>query len=204
MRKFIIAILLFAAWPAWAATQYLRPTADADTTTGPCAADNVYVASGSGSLTYSGKSGVGPTGTGYSDYSVTGSFTNNRYINRVFSTWATTSYTYTALTLNVSVAGSTSSNSNGGEYDMYYSTDTGSTWTPLIYVSGVGVNIAQATSTVTITGATLSNLMVVACAIGYADSEGNPDSAEITVFDIWTTGTYSTGNAKKKVYAFFM
>lgn len=190
MRKTILALMsLMLCGPAWTATEYLRPSADANTTaTSTCDASGNHDTSSSMSAVYSGKSGAGPIGSSAS-ISDTGT-TVTRYEARVFSIWQSSSQTYTALTLNLSVGCTTTdSEGAGGACGAAYSTNSGSTWTNAYSFISEGGSDSKHTVTVTITGATLSNVEVETCARGYSDGDSG-DSATLTVYDIWTAGTY--------------
>jgi hypothetical protein len=196
MKKIFTAILLCVASAGWSATEYLRPSADATTTVGTDCFTNTAgtnTASSSMSAVYSGKSGAGPTGASASS---TGSgSTVVQYVARVFNTWQSSSHSYSALTLNLSVnCVTTALDLVGGACGASYSTD-GTTYTNAYYfTSNTGGSDAQHTITITITGATLSNVKVRTCARGYSDgSEG--DSGTINVYDIWTAGTYSASTS---------
>ena len=109
-------------------TEYKRPTADSDPGSGVLYSSTAYTASSSMSAVYSGKSGVGPTGSSStisaSDSSGTGSHTTSS--SRAFKTWQSASGGYASLTLYASVA---TTLTNTGDTYLYYSTNSGSTWT---------------------------------------------------------------------------
>lgn len=196
MKKIFAALLLCTASLAWSSTETLRPTADATTTVDTDCFTNTAgtnSASSSMSTVYSGKSGVGPTGA---SASLTGSGTKtDHYVARVFNTWQSSSQSYSALTLNLSVNCVTNAGKLlGGSCGASYSTD-GTTYTNAYYfTSNTGGSDAQHTITITITGATLSNVKVRTCARGYSDGSES-DSGTINVYDIWTAGTYSASTS---------
>ena len=179
MKRLILILILAATSTASASTEYLRPTADAvETGVGLCTG-TTNISSSSMSAVYSGKSGNGPTGSSATLPSV--SYTGgSRYSERVFTTWQT-GHTESATTLYISANLSTKTGGGGG--CVYYSTNSGSTWTSITSA----VTTTQTTYSVVITGANLANLEVVA-------SESAPlsgSTVQMTVYDIWIAGTYT-------------
>ena len=178
MKRLILILILAATSTASASTEYLRPTADA-VETGVGCIGTTNVSSSSMSAVYSGKSGNGPTGSSATLPSVSYS-SNSRYSQRVFTTWQT-GHTESATTLYISANLSTQTGISSG--CIYYSTNSGSTWTSITSA----VATTQTTYSVVITGANLANLEVVV-------SESAPlsgSTVQMTVYDIWIAGTYT-------------
>ena len=178
MKRLILILILAATSTASASTEYLRPTADA-TQSGVGCTGTANISSSSMSAVYSGKSGNGPTGSSATLPSV--SYTGgSRYSQRVFTTWQT-GHTESATTLYVSAALTTATGADNG--CIYYSTNSGSTWTSITSA----VATTQTTYSVVITGANLANLEV-------SVSESAPlsgSTVQMTVYDIWIAGTYT-------------
>ena len=171
------------------AIEYLRPTADATANILVGYHTGTNVASSDMSAVYTGKSGVGPTGSS-AVLSLNPLGGVQRYSQRIFSSWQTTVNSYSSLILKISdkyaVSGS------GLVPDMWYSTDGGSTWT-----NQANISTSQATWSVDITGATLSNVQVL---LEVQDGLPAPSGSTLTVYDIWTEGTY-TGPISSPNYA---
>lgn len=184
MRKIATAILLLAAWPAWAATEYLRPTSGVNQgAASGTQCDQGYTSkapTGTASTVYSGKSGIGPTGSG-STITLSTTTSTDYQGDTLYSSFQTTSKSYSSLTLSINGY----DESSYGDSLAYYSTDAGSTWVQFTWGS------TQATQTVTVTGATISNLKVLFC----YNTSGSGSHGEAFIQDIWTAGTYtaSTG-----------
>jgi hypothetical protein len=179
IKRLILACLLFTA-PAWAATEYLRPTADANTTVSLAQCANTDGTSSMAAV-YTGKSGIGPTGSSATQTASTLN-TSVHTTQRTFSTWQTTTNTYSALTVYVSSKYATTAGSGSGY--LYYSTDGGSNWAVIS-----NSTTSQATHSVIITGTALTSLQVITCSLA-ATSAGTTIT---TIYDIWTAGTYTTG-----------
>lgn len=161
----LIASLLFSASSAWTqSVEYLRPTTDVDPGTAVCS--DIAESSLSMSAVYSGKSGVGPTGS-EGTQTVLYNPSDDYGKSRIFGNWQSATETYSSLTLNYS-----GSCSGTGSCSVDYSTNGGSTWAGL-------------SSSVVITGTTLANLKVRVCADGSLTS----GTTQLTTNDIWTTGT---------------
>ena len=196
MKRIIAALALSAATLCIAqSTEYLRPTADATTTDADCGGSNV--ASAIMSTVYTSKSGTGPTGSS-ALIDTMGAYNSQKYKARLFSTWQSTSNTYGALTINVSVQCSTFSDRYGGKCAAGYSTNGGTSWTNFYSYNGNGSGNSdtQHTLTATITGTALSSIQIRVCSIGYSGDGTSGDGqgeAQITIYDIWTTGTYGVG-----------
>ena len=179
MKRLILILILAATSTASASTEYLRPTADAQQTgVGGCTG-TTNVTSSSMSAVYSGKSGNGPTGSSAKlpSESYSGS---SYYSERVFTTWQT-GHTESATTLYISANLSTQAGTGSG--CIYYSTNSGSTWTLIT----PNVATTQTTYSVVITGANLANLEVSVSENVLASSS----TVQMTVYDIWTAGTYT-------------
>jgi hypothetical protein len=123
-----------------------------------------------------------------------------RYATRIFTTWASTTKTYTALTLNINSA----SNGwihfnplNDGEANLAYSTDSGTTWHNILTDNGNGWT--QRTSVIYLSPSqVLANLRVGLCTGGNIGAKGGdsgppPGSDNLIVWDIWTSGTVAGG-----------
>jgi len=186
MRTKTLLLLLFCSTLAGAQT-YVRPSANADpgSTVGNAACFNGVAAgasytTGSPAMTavYSGKTGVGPTGSSATITAVT----NNTYRPRRFTGL---SGTYAYETLNVSMACSNTQN----HCEIPYSVDGGSTWHTLAYVPG---GTSQATYSATLPSSTnLTNLQVAVCA------EKQTGNVTLTTYDIWVTGLTSPPAAQR-------
>lgn len=188
-RLLLLAVLLATLVGLARGQEIRRPTAEADFagTTFSCAIGtrqtsaampNFYDASG--------------TSTSSSD-SQLGGHNADKYRTRKFTTWAAASGSYSALTLKVNTA-DVIGGVNGGEVDIYYSTNAGSTWTN-VYIDTVGA--AQQTYTAALNPAQdLSQLQVAYCLYGASDLGviGDFGTAQITGYDIWTEGTLSGGS----------
>ena len=184
VKRLALVALLIAAPVAWAQTAYQRPTANSD----PGATYNVGCNGGGNVVTtnmsnvYSGKSGTGPTGT--ADGIIALYSSGQSYVKRVFTSFQALTGTPSALTLSASVK--YSGTPTGYAYCVYYSTNSGSSWTTMGTVTS-----SQTTLTVTITGAVISSVYVLV----------NPQSgtvsgtAGLNVYDIWTTETYYSATA---------
>jgi len=181
MVKRLILVALLIAAPAWAATEYLRPTADANGALSSLScASGSDTTSSSMSAVYSSKSGNGPTG---SSAQLPSLGSTNTYSDRVFSTWQS-GHSESATTLYVSVAATTLTGDVAG--CVFYSTNGGSSWTTLHQ----GVATTQTTYSATITGVNFSNLKVA------VQEYSDPSSTiQVTTYDIWTTGTYNSATA---------
>jgi hypothetical protein len=184
VKRLALVALLIAAPVAWAQTAYQRPTANSD----PGATYNVgcnggvNVASSDMSNVYSGKSGAGPTGTSVGIPVVYSS--GQTYEKRVFTSFQALTGTPSALTLSASVK--YISTPTGYAYCVYYSTNSGSSWTTMGTVTS-----SQTTLTVTITGAVISGVYVLV----NPQSGTVSDTTGLIVYDIWTTETYYSATA---------
>ena len=182
MKGLIAAILLCVSSVCWGATEYLRPTADATQSGVGCTA-TTNGSSSSMSAVYSGKSGNGPTGSSAKlpSESYSGS---SYYSERVFTTWQT-GHTESATTLYISANLSTQAGTGSG--CIYYSTNSGSTWTLIT----TNVATTQTTYSVVITGANLANLEVSVSEVAGLSGA----TVQMTVYDIWTAGTYTASTS---------
>jgi hypothetical protein len=194
MKRLIPILILCAASVGWAATEYNRPTADANLTTSiGCSGTNI--GSTSMTATYSGKSGIGPTGASSAQLVASPSSGSVYYMkSRVFTFPAGS---WSGLTLYVSLSCYNDTSQTYGSCGAYYSTDSGSTWT-----SFGGVSLSQSTSSVLLgTVANLSTVQVGICARAKYDStDASPTNETLTAFDIWTAGIYSSTN--RQVYSY--
>ena len=183
--KRLIAILLCAVSTAWSSTEYLRPTADANQAVSSVCGLSSYsdTASTSMSAVYSGKSGVGPTGSSAVLSLSTGA--TDRFTSRTFSGFPNSSYTYTASPILYVSAGCATASTAACR--VYYSVNSGSSWTQLYSVTTTTSQTTYTATLSTLTGPTLSSLQVVVCA-GVATTTA---TASNTQYDIWTAGTYT-------------
>ena len=179
MRTLISSLILVFCIPVWAATQYSRPTSDSSQSiTGISCDSGANFTSSSMSAVYSGKSGVGPTG---SSATVGATYSSGQqYAERLFSGFHSVTGTITALVLNASLSYLVN-NDSGAAPCVYYSTNSGSSWTSLGSISP-----SQTTLSATITGATVSNIEVLLAA---QSGTTTTSSAVITAYDIWLTAT---------------
>ena len=182
MKRLLLALVLMLMSTASALAQlyYLRPSADATTsaTTGCYAGTNT--ASPSMSAIYSGKSGVGPVNPTTTLGNVLGYYSSGQtYEQRVFSGFQAATGTSTSLVLNVYLGAYRLGSGSGG--CVYYSTNSGSTWTSMGTIPST-----MSTLSVTITGATVSNVKVLASAYSGTASSNN---YSIAIGDIWITET---------------
>lgn len=178
--RFIFAILLLASTAF--AQEIKRPSAEGDGGTAvKCGFFGTSLASAGMSLAYDA---AGQSTS--SALAVSGSINTTFYRSRTFSAWQTTGNTYSALTLSInSQETETSPSGSTGSGTLQYSTNGGSTWTTLI--SG---NWARTTSTVTLSaGQDLSKLKIAACVQSTAGGDTRGPNENVTIFDIWTTGT---------------
>ena len=191
MRSGIFFLILAVSVPLAAQTYYYqRPTADVDGAASGQSCGSEYVSSSSMSGVYSGKSGVGPIGSGAvmgaTDDSGSSSDT---YKGRTFTTWQNFTGTVTTLTLNVTVGVTSNAyHGHGGDPSAYgwYSTDGGSTWVSLFSYTTISSAISETTLTASITGAVASSIQVTVC----VDSPANASftgTTSLRVYDIWTT-----------------
>jgi len=189
MRKLIATgLLLFAASALCPAqTEYKRPTADANASVPSVCTGSVDQASSSMSAVYTGKSGMGPLGGGASLTATYAGSGESVYSARIFSAWQTAGHTYTSLTVTANAISSVVT----GSATLYYSTNSGSSWSLLGSVGSSDLNYSA-----TITGTALSSLQVLACA---SAAPATGAAATNTVYDIWTAGTYSTSSPQPGV-----
>jgi hypothetical protein len=189
LLSFVLCLSLYAY-----AVETLRPTADADipAVNGTyCTGVGTKLASSSGANAYDG-SGAS-TSVNYAATGLDGGTIRGK--GRVFTTWATPSGGYSALSLKVNTEAETDVTAGGGTAVVKYSTNGGSNWTVIKSDDSTG-GWFQQTSTVALSaGQDLTQLQVDACVIGYGGdgSLGTAGSANITLYDIWTEGTLSAG-----------
>lgn len=176
--------------------EYKRPTVD---TSVSC--DDGAVTSASMAPVYSGKSGAGPVTSTSALISATG-ILNSGSEGRIFSGWSGASGAYTALTLstNQSCAVIAVSDHGSGSCDIQYSLDSGTTWNTLYsYYTASTATDPQATVTLTIPySVVLTNLQVLVCVVGSGNNSqtGTQEAtADLTVWDIWSTGTVASGGS---------
>ena len=191
--RFITTMLLIcfsaAGWPQWTvgsrgfggggANQYLRPTADSDSSSAiisVCSGSGVHAASSSMSSVYSGKSGIGPVTSAFGYLQGSG----NTFEQRIFSSWQSASASYSNLALSVNW--SCAAGNIDGVCTLGYSSNSGASWTTISSTAG---SFSQQTTSVTITGTLVANLEVAACVINTTDT-----SAQANIYDIWTSGIF--------------
>ncbi len=181
MRNLVRFAILAFCIPAGATTQYSRPMADStQSITGLSCDSGTNIASSSMSAVYTGKSGAGPTG---SSATVGATYSSGQqYEERLFYNFQTITGSITVLVLNASLSYLVN-NDSGAQPCVFYSTNSGSTWTSLGSISP-----SQSTLSVTITGATVSNIEVLLAA---QSGTSSTSSAIITAYDIWLTATVS-------------
>lgn len=113
---------------------------------------------------------------------------------RLFSSWAATTNSYTALSLNINAALFTDGAAKGC---VKYSTDGGNTYNSVFCGT---VNLQQTFTFALSTTQDLTKLRVGACTYGGKGNfkaEVDPGDANVQIFDIWTVGTNpapATGN----------
>ena len=173
------------------AIEYLRPTADANSTSGPITGGSNVVAP-SCSAVYTGKSGAGPITSPSVTWS-SGTVTVSEYSARNFTNFQSPTKTYTDLTINITLLGIQSGNDSGA-YGAYLSMNGGVTWNKIIFLQDVGY---QQTWQVDITGAVVSSVIVEA---GWETVAPNSMNYGINIYDIWLEGTY-TGPISSPNYA---
>lgn len=183
MRRALVLLLCTLAFAQQ--QEILRPTSDIDpgklTNLGCSTIGNV--ASSTMKLSYDA---AGLT-TG-SSLQVSGDSNASHSSTRSFLNWQSTSNAYSALTLNINAQ---FSGSGSGTGCVKYSIDGGSTYTTAHCDSANG--FARQTYTFTLSATqNLSKLRVSACGFGgkgNAHAEIDPGDEEITIYDIWTSGT---------------
>lgn len=178
-------------------TELLRPTMDADF------GSATWVTTNCGIATYQANSTSGSLGRDAAGQStsvslgLSSSTAGTRNTSRTYSSWASTSNTYSALTLNINSSGSANGDDIPGEACIAYSLDSGGTWTQ---IRCTATSWARTTDTITLsTSQSLSQIMVGTCSHTPRTVSGGGDiftsAASVTVYDIWTSGTISSGAA---------
>jgi len=126
-----------------------------------------------------------------------GGLHQTKFETRIFMTWQMRGNNYSALTLNINSASAGYLSGNGtGAACVNYSVNNGRTWTNVRCDGALGW--PQTTDTVALSARQdLTKLQVAICTEG--DSGGGDvnfiGSDNVLLFDIWTSGTYSTGPA---------
>lgn len=196
MRKAFIVCLVIALllWPlpSFASTEILRPTSQID---GGVLGNGCF---GSNSAAPSYPNAIDAAGLSTSSGgTITGTATLTKYYTRVFKVWATPTHGYSLLTLNIN------SGSNGWSFDsspgtgtgvavVNYSIDSGVTWNVVRSDSGAGW--AQITDTITLsTSQDFTKLQVSICVEGDQGINPNFGTDDMTVWDIWTSGSFNAG-----------
>lgn len=187
-----IAILLLLSTLAFGQlSDILRPTKDVDpgnvnygcSTIGHEASSAMPKAYDTAGLTTFGfLSAIGDDGSGHNE-------------TRLFSSWATTHNSYTALSLNINASFDIQGSATAC---IKYSTDGGNTYATAQCSSAF---LGAKTYTFTLsTTQDFAQLRVAACGFGTkgsAPAERDPGEASIFIYDIWTVGTNpapATGN----------
>lgn len=170
--------------------ELLRPSVDID------GANNLSLGC-TGQNVASSNLGLGRDSAGISTHSsmvVQGTQNITKFSTRVFSSWQPTGNVYSALTINVNWSAQEVTTGSTGIMCVKYSIDGGATWSGLGCTSGT--NLAQTTTTATLTPTqNLSTLKVAVCAKGAAGGDTIGSKETLNVFDIWTLGTISGGQA---------
>ncbi len=180
-----IAVALLLASACWA-QEIRRPTAEANYTTafGICAGTNL---ASTAMANYYDASGESTSAT----QSALATTTTDRWKGRVFTTWQAASGSYSVLNLKVFSACS-SAGLGGGDCDAAYSTNGGTSWTPLAILNPASISLSASQN--------LSQLQVRVCAVGFFDAT-DPGTGTLTGYDIRTEGTLVPKGAKKGAVA---
>jgi len=118
---------------------------------------------------------------------------------RVFKTWPTAPSAYCALTVNINSAsvGWQNTTGVGGNAAIYYSTDGGVTWNT-VRTDASGTGWVQTTNSIGLSASQdLTKLQVAVCAVGNgtgtvpSGSQPTVGVDNLTVWDVWTSGTTS-------------
>ncbi len=190
-HSLLVITLLFACFAA--SQEIKRPTADIDggnNTKLGCVGQNQ--ASSAMPNAYD-KAGLSTS----SNQFTSGGLNGTKFETRIFMTWQMRGSNYSALTLNINSASAGYLSGNGtGAACVNYSVNNGRTWTKVRCDGALGW--PQTTDTIVLSaGQDLPRLQVAICTEG--DSGGGDvnfiGSDNVLLFDIWTSGTYSTGSA---------
>jgi len=186
-------ILIFALTSTLWAQEIKRPSASANTSSsGVCVSGSN--AGNSTPMPFAYDAGTPPTST-QSSLSKSSGVSGTKWTGRIFTSWATASAPYSALTINVNFACSDSS-AGLGECGAEYSTDSGSTWTTL---ADEPDGTSQATYSHSLSSSqNLSTVQVRICvASTYDTPNSSPTIGTIAVWDIWTSGTLTAAAVPK-------
>lgn len=183
MRRLLL--FLFLASSAFAQShEILRPTLDVSSTTTAigCAGAN------NSSLSMSSSRDAAGLSTSSSNFAQ-GTTSKAIYKVRIFNFWAVPTQVYTSLSLKINSSGvETVVSGDGGIIQVEYSLNGGSSWTFL--KSGTW---PQVTDTINLSaGQDLTKLQVAVCVMSNAGIDSSGDQERITVWDIWTDGTYGS------------
>ncbi len=135
-----------------------------------------------------------------------GGLNQRKFQTRIFMSWQMAEKNYSALTLNVNSASAGYLSGNGtGAACVNYSVNNGRTWTKVRCDGALGW--PQTTDTIVLpAGQDLTKLQVAICTEG--DSGGGDadfiGSDDVRLFDIWTSGVYSTEPAATSQLLFFI
>jgi hypothetical protein len=200
MRNLLLAILVLSC-PVLAFGQLheiLRPTADADgagnalglcigAAKGSAAAGNAY-------------DGAGLSTSVTEPVTALASETSGRFISRIFSTWASATQTYTALSINVnsSSTGPTTLSALGDSY-VVYSINSGTNWT-VLHQDQNSTGWAQVTDTAALSASQNLTTVKVAVCIDTSGDTVHTGADQVILWDIWTDGTYTPPGMGKRVF----
>jgi len=194
MRKSHILLVIALRFAALAAGQEIgRPTADIDGGNNRklgCVGENQPSSARPNAYDAAGLS------TGSNQFT-SGGLNQRKFQTRIFVSWQMAEKNYSALTLNINSASAGYLSGNGtGAACVNYSVNEGRTWTKVRCDGALGW--PQTTDTIVLpAGQDLTKLQVAICTEG--DSGGGDadfiGSDNVRLFDIWTSGTYSTGPA---------
>ena len=195
MKRWILVAFLSLPLFAGASTAYLRPTTDTgagSTGVGGCntaSYDTTQPLEGVYGASYSGKSGAGPTGSSaaatvaYTDVSGQ-AWDQDRfgYDGTTYGHWQTPpAGTLTGASLNISISKATAGTGTP-TFCVYYTTNSGSTWTNMGTVTGTQ-------STLTVTG--ITGISALGIMIGCQTSTSSNSTCTPTVYDVWLTWNYT-------------
>ena len=202
MKKLLWFLLVSACFAQ--TTEVLRPTADVD------GGNNLGIGCfGQNQASTAMPKAYDAAGLAtFSSLSEGGSQTSSLFKSRSFQSWQTSnnSANYSALVLNVYAfsPGYAANDSGAGNACLYYSTDSGNTWTKMVCDSqNAGAGFGQTFTATLSTSQKFAQLKVATCVSGVKSVNGNPPGEDsIQIYDIWTLGTLPTntnsGNGSNK------
>lgn len=188
---FLVAILMLLAFAD--STEIKRPGSDADMGSATWVTTNCGIGSYQSNTT-DGTNGRDAAGQATSVlFTKAGAGSGAKETSRTYYGWSSTSNTYTALTLNINSSAAANLADLAGEACIAYSLNGGGTWTVIRCTTA---SWAQTTDTVTLsTTQSLSSIEVGVCMLRVATSGALISSAQVTVYDIWTSGTTTAAPA---------